>query len=171
MPKRLALLPLVLLLAPRPSHADLSDAFKPGTYLSVGPLFSVSMLGDEPVAGLGLEATLNQFYEAERTMGAVGLFTQVQTMGGKGAKFTGGVQANLYIVGLELGVMHATGTPEYLATTGLHVAPYVSLGFCSMALRFGVPLSEEGPDREGRVRHPTEIGLVLTAKWPFHAGN
>ncbi|QSQ13138.1 hypothetical protein [Myxococcus landrumensis] len=170
MPRRLALLPLLLLLAPRPSHADLTDNFKPGTYISVGPLVSVSMLGDEPVAGLGLEATLNHYSESGGTPSAVGLFTQLQTMGGKSARFSGGVQANLYIVGLELGVMHITGTPKYLPTTGLHVAPYVSVGFCSMALRFGIPLSNEESNREGLVRHPTEVGLVLTAKWPFRQG-
>ncbi|MFP2923876.1 hypothetical protein ACLESO_01415 [Pyxidicoccus sp. 3LG] len=68
--------------------------------------------------------------------------------------------------------MHETASDEHVASTGLHIAPYVTFIYGSIALRVGIPLSgtdETGPG--GRTRRGTEVGLVFTAKLPFEVGH
>jgi hypothetical protein len=130
-------------------------------FLSFGPLLSLSGKEGETQAGLGVEATYNHFDK----LGGLGAFAQVQAMEGGYARLCGGAQLTLAVLGVEVGVMHQTGSERHVATTGLHIAPYLAFVYGSVGVRFGIPLA--GSAEPERPRHGAEIGLVLTAKLPF----
>ncbi|RKH55877.1 hypothetical protein D7V93_21655 [Corallococcus llansteffanensis] len=131
------------------------------TWLMIGPLFSGSTR--EAESGVGLEASLNLADGFQ----ALGVFGQAQLMKDSHTRLCAGVQGSFMLLGLELGVMHETGTREHVATTGLHVAPYFSFIFGSVGVRLGIPLSAaEAP----RPRYGVEGALVLTLKLPVQLG-
>ncbi|MFP2962084.1 hypothetical protein ACLEPN_30960 [Myxococcus sp. 1LA] len=160
---------LLLCLVPLAAQADPSLP-NDERWLTFGPLVSIERLGDNPHFGLGLEATFN----AVDDIGALGVFGQGQWMTDGYARLSGGVQGTLLFSGVELGVFHQTGTKDYLPTTGLHIAPYLTFIYASVGVRFSIPLSNKGglgPGEPGRVRHGSEVGLVLTGKLPFEVSN
>ncbi|MFP2957124.1 hypothetical protein ACLEPN_04625 [Myxococcus sp. 1LA] len=160
----LFLVAAVLLAPPAMAHVRL---FPEGeTWLSVGPLFSTSLRSDDPAVGVGGEVTLNWF----RNMSALGVFAQAQWMGRGSTRLCTGFQGTLMYGGVELGVMHETASRTRVATTGLHVAPYLAFVFGTVGVRFGIPLAgapDSGPGGVERTRHAREVGLVLTAKLPI----
>ncbi len=162
------MLPL-LLLASLARAEPLTLAPAGGNYLSVGPLFSVTGRSGEAQLGLGVEATFN----VVENLTATGGFAQAEVLGDGHARLCGGVQATHMFVGVELGLMHETGTRSHVATTGLHIAPYLAFVFGSVGVRFGIPLTEPGatgPGGQRRPRYGGEAGLVLTLKVPFELG-
>ncbi|MFY2563196.1 hypothetical protein ACN469_36710 [Corallococcus terminator] len=164
MPPRLPLLLLVLLGVPLSARAQPYMQHNE-RWLTVGPLLSVSRRAGQTELGLGMETTFNVLDDTT----ALGVFAQAQWMTEGYARLNAGIQGFLFLGGLELGLMHETGTREHLPTTGLHLAPFVTFVFGSVGLRFGIPLSEPGgtgPGMPGRTRHGREVGLVLTAKLP-----
>jgi hypothetical protein len=154
----LALLPALLLASLARADPRLPNDQR---YFSFGPLLSLTGQEGETQAGLGVEATFNAFDK----LGGLGAFAQVQAMEGGYARLCGGAQLTLVVLGVELGLMHQTGSERHVATTGLHIAPYLAFIYGSVGVRFGIPLA--GSAEPERPRHGKEIGLVLTAKFPF----
>lgn len=152
--------PLILLFVLTASVARADPSLpRDETWLMVGPLFSSSARG----MGLGLETSLNFTNDIH----ALGVFGQVQRMEDSHTRLAAGLQGNFLLLGLELGVMHETGTRLNAATTGLHVAPYVSFVYGSVGLRLGIPLHAA----EDRLpRHGFETAFVLTLKLPVLVG-
>jgi hypothetical protein len=132
-----------------------------GTYFSIGPLLSVTRSNNETHGGMGLEATYNVFSK-QQVLSAVGAFAQAQFVGPGYARVAAGVQGNVTFLGVELGLMHQTGTRKHGPATGLHLAPYLVLPYGSVALRVGLPVA--GPSN----RHAHDVGFVFTAKIPFY---
>lgn len=153
-------LPVLLLLAPVAQATPLALSGSGGTYFSIGPLLSVTRGDGESKLGLGAEATFNVL-SGDRDIRAVGAFAQAQAVGAEYARLAGGFQATWNFVGLELGLMHQTASREHGPATGLHIAPYLTFVYGSVALRAGLPLI--GPAG----RHGPEVGLVFTLKLPF----
>lgn len=154
---------LALLFAPvawaDPSLPRSGDAFiNPGLFLSLSPH------AGSAVIGLGLELSYHQFTN-DRGAG-FGLFGQAQVMDDF-FRFCGGVQGttelNLIPVGAEVGVTYATSSLDEAATTSLHLAPFISLGFATASLRFDIPVQGGSPEKP---RHPIDVGLVLAVKIP-----
>jgi hypothetical protein len=133
------------------------------TFLSLGPLFSVTGQSGETKVGFGVEATFNAVVIDE--LGGLGAFAQAQVLGSNSFRLSGGAQATFAFLGAELGLMHQGATDSHTATTGLHIVPYLAFLYGSVGLRIGVPLTGSG--EPGRPRPGTEVGLVLTAKFPF----
>ncbi len=155
----LALLPTLLLA----SMARASTLLREGErFISFGPLLSVSGQSGETKVGLGLETTANAVVSEYIGLGA---FAQAQIMGDGYLRMSGGAQATFTFLGVELGLMHQMASKRYVATTGLHIAPYVAFLYGSVGLRIGIPLTGSG--EPGRPRPGTEMGIVLTAKFPF----
>jgi hypothetical protein len=132
------------------------------TFLSIGPLLSVTGQSGETLVGFGLEATLNSVVAEYVGLGA---FAQAQVLGGDHLRLSGGGQATFGFLGAELGVMHQLASKRHVATAGLHIAPYLAFLYGSVGLRIGIPLTGSG--EPGRPRPGTEVGLVLTIKLPF----
>ncbi|AKQ64574.1 hypothetical protein A176_001486 [Myxococcus hansupus] len=160
----LVLMAVMLFASPAWAHVRIYPEGE--AWLSLGPLFSTSFSPDAPGQGIGAEATLNWL----EGPGGVGVFGQAQRMTRSSTRVCGGLQGILLVGGLELGLAHETAGRTHIATTSLHVAPYLAFVFGTVGLRFGIPLSNgrgAGPDGMERTRLPLEMGLVLTAKIPI----
>lgn len=129
-------------------------------WLMVGPLFTSSVREARGEAGIGLEASLNLLDGIQ----SLGLLGQVEWMESRHSRVCVGVQGTLLFLGLELGVMHETANRLHVATTGLHVAPYLSFIYGSVGLRLGIPLI--GAEETRRTRHGFDAAFVLTLKLP-----
>ena len=156
---RVVVLGSALLFAPL-ALADLPGPDAGSTFLNSGVLLSGSSRPEGFVPGLGAEVSIHRF--AEKTVG-FGLFAQWQTMEFEYHRIAGGLQGSLSLVGFELGVAHETASDELAATTSLHIAPFVSIGIVTLAVRFGRPLGEKAGTRP---RHGSEVGVVLAFKYP-----
>lgn len=167
MSPRLPLLCLLLLVVPLSAQAAIDIPLPHNErWLTVGPLLSASLRAGEVERGVGLETTFNVL----NGFTSVGAFAQAQWMTQGYARLNTGIQGTFLFGGLEVGLMHETGTREHLPTTGLHLSPFIAFIFGSVGVRFGIPLSEPGgtgPDMPGRIRHGREVGLVLTGKIPI----
>ncbi|MBL0695641.1 hypothetical protein [Comamonas sp. JC664] len=149
-----------------PAQASIKIYPEGEAWLSLGPLFSTSFSPDAPGQGVGAEAALNWL----QGPGGVGVFGQAQKMTRGSTRLCAGLQGLVLVGGLELGVARETASRAHIATTSLHVAPYLAFVFGTVGLRFGIPLSQErsiGLDGVERTRLPREVGLVLTAKLPI----
>ncbi|WP_223645348.1 hypothetical protein [Corallococcus sp. EGB] len=154
------LLLLFCVLTASEARADLGLP-KEETWLMVGPLFSNS--ARDSGTGVGLEASLNfvnDFY-------AMGVFGQAQRLEDEHTRLSVGLQGNLTLLGLELGVMHETANRAHAATTGLHIAPYFSFIYGSVGFRLGIPLYAA---EESRPRYGVEGAVVLSLKMPMRLG-
>lgn len=137
------------------------------TLLNAGLLLSQSARPDGAMTAYGLEVSLHDFHDKDYTTG-LGLFAQFQGTSWEHLRFAGGVQGTYQFVGVELGAAYETGNRDFAGTASLHVAPFVSaLGFVTLALRIGIPLS--GPDGH-RPGYGTDIGGVLSLKFPWPLG-
>ena len=81
------------------------------------------------------------------------------------ARVTAGVQATWTAFGLELGLLGESGRTEHAGMFALHAAPFVSLGYVTLALRIAVPLVAIGPGLHDGVA----VGLSVALKFPFNA--
>lgn len=137
------------------------------TYLSVGPLVSVTRSAGESRLGLGVEATFNVFKTTPEDHTALGAFAQAQSMEGESLRLSGGFQATYMFVGFELGLMHETASRTHVAATGLHFAPYLAFPFGSVGFRVGVPFTGAEAGGPGLSQRANELGFALTAKLPL----
>ncbi|NMO18613.1 hypothetical protein HPC49_13005 [Pyxidicoccus fallax] len=161
---RRASLPLALLPALLVASVARADSYLPKdeTFLFVGPLVS----GSSRSSGLGVELSLN-FIDG---LTGVGPFAQAQLMDSEYVRLCAGAQLTFVVLGMELGVMHETGTRDHLPTTGLHFAPYLSFLYGSVGVRFGIPLAPQVESIQGvrrRTPHAGEVAFVMTLKLPF----
>jgi hypothetical protein len=137
------------------------------TYLSVGPLVSVTRSAGESRLGLGVEATYNVFKETPEGITAGGAFVQAQAMEGKSLRLSAGFQATYMFVGIEMGLMHETASRTHVAATGVHFAPYLAFAFGSVGFRVSIPLTGTEAGGQGLSPRANESGFVLTAKLPI----
>jgi hypothetical protein len=97
----------------------------------------------------------------------VGAFGQVQryfSEGGAHTRVAAGVQAG-GPVGVELGLAYRGANDKFKSTTGVHVAPYVSIGIVSLALRLTMPI-----EADPRKTHGFEAALAVGVKVPIPYG-
>ncbi len=141
------------------SSARAEDA--PADVVSAGYIVSW-VYGDASVTGHGGEISY-MHYPKYDVMQALGGFVQVQSYGG-GLRWAAGGQAAWSIAGLELGIAQRQGNGTYGTTVGIHMAPYVSIGFLHLAFRVVTPITG------GSDRFPLETGLTLGIKGPSALG-
>ena len=97
---------------------------------------------------LGLEATYVS-YPGDTHFG-VGALGQLEWMNLTHPRVTLGPQLNYLFAGLEVGWSYETANKGYSALHGLHLAPFLSFAFGSIALRAVIPLKNTDGDRETR---------------------
>ncbi len=105
-------------------------------YVLGGALVSLGTQG----YGVGVGGSFVSFAHEPDEQG-VGAFLQVQAYFDGSFRFAAGVQANRSVVGGELGLAYRTGATGHAGTLGLHLAPFLSVGFVSFAWRVTVPLT------------------------------
>ncbi|WP_143177842.1 hypothetical protein [Cystobacter ferrugineus] len=131
-------------------------------YLNGGFLFSATGRPGGGATGLGAELSLHAFFEAVPIAG-VGVFGQWQSINGEHHRVCAGVQATTLILGAELGVAHDFAGAQGVATTSVHLQPFLSLGLLTAGLRIGIPVVTAPGDKPG---YGSDIGLVLSLKLP-----
>jgi hypothetical protein len=145
-----------VLLAARPAAAEQAQDF-----LAAGALFGFSGHIDTPVLGdIGGELSFTHYPDEAFFLG-IGGFAQAQSVGIEHWRLAAGAQANGTILGLELGGFAEGGDAGHGDTIGLHLAPFVSMGFLSVAFRAGIPLRavSKGP------AYGTDLGMLFTVKF------
>jgi hypothetical protein len=120
--------------------------------------------GDEPASGNGVELTYD-YYPVLQSPGApgyaVGLLGQWERYQAPGHdRFAIGGQVMAPFYGLELAYAQRAASGDRLTTHGVHVAPFVSLGALSLAIRATIPVS--AMERN----YGTEFGFTLGVKIP-----
>ncbi|MBI5514655.1 MAG: hypothetical protein HY909_12845 [Deltaproteobacteria bacterium] len=136
-------------------------------FLSPALVYS-NVWGRSPAHGVGAELAYSYHPRAARRL-VLGAFTQGQVYTDGSLRFAGGLQTGYGPFGVELGLAHRTGTDDFRASTGLHVAPYLSLGVLSVALRFTVPLNDtQGAPNSGvaSLGQGPETALTLGLRIP-----
>jgi hypothetical protein len=135
-------------------------------FISPGLAVGFSAHIEDPVQGiLGGELDYTYYPWDPLTVGFGG-FAQVQTMGIDHIRVGFGPQFNLTVFGTELGVYIEDEDEDSSTTMGLQVAPFVSIGFMSLAFRLGVPFYRAG----AAPAHAVDMGLLITLKWPIPLG-
>ncbi len=89
-----------------------------------------------------------------------GAFGQVQRYSDRSVRLAGGAQATVSVLGLELGYAHRGEGERSIGpilttvghTSGVHVAPFVSLGFVYVAYRWTIPVERGAPPAHGAER-------------------
>jgi hypothetical protein len=135
--------------------------------LLVGPIGAFGTHHAGPAStGAGIEVTydhfpdgLSRFMIPEGAM--IGGVAQMQAVGDH-SRFLLGVQGGEGL-GLELGPALETGDGPRGTTLSLHVAPFLSLGVVSVALRVGAPLAP----LSSRPMYGTDVAAVLALKAPI----
>ncbi len=144
---------LMVSLVPVFAHADSSA---PANVVSLGYL-RTWVFGDAAVTSHGIEVTYMHYPLASELLAYSGL-VQFETYGGA-YRIAGGGQLSFGVVGLEAALAHRGADATHAATLGIHLAPYLSVGFLHLALRVVAPIS-------GDPGYPTEVGLTLGLKVP-----
>jgi hypothetical protein len=159
----------VLAACPAAARADDSKGL---VFLSPGYLYA-KVSGDSPATAHGAELSVHWLHP--KLPFGVGGFVQLQRYDGDHDRMATGVQATFALLGLELGVAHrmaGNGAPiarsmivgdvttERSATTGLHVAPFLTLGVVHIAYRWTIPL-HEGPAPSQGSEHALTIGVKI----------
>jgi hypothetical protein len=159
---------LLLLVAPAAraySGGFLSIPEKP-TYLSLGVLFSATGRPSGSTLAAGGEASFHHFFTHTSALLGLGAFTQLQVTDQSHLRFCAGGQLTVLIFGLEAGVAHEGSNARYAATTSLHLAPFISVGYANIGLRVGLPLNSGGP----KPTYGSDVGLTVALKYPFGLG-
>jgi hypothetical protein len=133
------------------------------------------VMGTSPAEGHGAELSVMVF-PADWPV-SLGAFGQWQRYNGDHTRLAGGIQATFLWPGVELGWARreaAFGAPRAAgesgpdtrtweaATGGLHVAPFLSLGFVSFAYRWTIPFGQAtGP------AHGAEHAFTVAVKIPL----
>lgn len=141
----------VLAVTPVVAHAD-RDA--PANVISVGYL-RTWVFGEASVTSHGAELTYMHYPVAKHNF-AWSALGQVESYGGAFRAALGG-QVVFGFFGVEAALARRGGDGVHGATYGVHVAPYASIGFLHLSLRFVAPIA-------GTDRYPPEVGLTLGLK-------
>ncbi|MBL8717742.1 MAG: hypothetical protein JNL79_17285 [Myxococcales bacterium] len=125
-------------------------------YVFVVPGYQYSAGGNAPARAHGVDLTLHGFHP-DLPVG-LGVFGQLQRVGGDHNRYAGGVQVTFAIAGVEVGYAHVDGgkgpavtnevtgasTTAWSQTSGVQIAPFLSLGFFVFGLRWTLPV-KQGP--------------------------
>jgi len=163
---RMALVGAVLLCSPAALASTIPltiDIPRGALFISGGPLVSVTGRPWGTAVGTGAEFSVHGFTRTKEPLG-FGVFGQWQSVNGDHDRFCGGAQATHGVLGMELGMAHEFASDDAMATTSLHLAPFVSLGMMTASLRVGIPVSWAEGDRR---HHGADVGLVLAFKLPL----
>ena len=153
---------VAIAVAPREARA----ADEPGGWIIPGFLFGPTF-GTPHAFAIGGELSF-MAYRSKNDAWGMGAFTQLQHYGGSDAglsRWAAGLQGG-GIVGAELGVDHRAASGLYAGTTGAHIAPYVSIGILTAAVRLTAPLASSGAG----TAYGTEIALAFGVKVPIPWG-
>lgn len=120
-------------------------------------------LNDATSHAVGLEAAVTRYGDRSDACG-VGGFLQFQVHFDGTVRFDLGGQANCYVAGAEAGIAWHSGSEDTDGGFGFHLAPFLSLGVVSAALRWHIPFSG------GSRRRGTEMALNLGLRFPVELG-
>lgn len=123
----------------------------PSTLIIPGLLFSTGWQGRD--FGLEVSAVHWPNYREPFLYGAFG---QAE-LGSRAPRFAGGVEVGYSAFGVELGYAHRSAGDGYVASSGVQVAPYFSLGFLNLGVRY-TRLSSEGGG------WGSEVAFVISVK-------
>ncbi len=141
-----------------PSRASGWDVF------AVGPMGGIVFGPEQPALGLlGGEITFVHYKSSTGRSPGFGGFVQASSVGFERARVSFGPQINDTIVGVEAGATFESATKDRSAFVGLHLAPFVSVGFASITFQLDVPLA---PLTDGPLPH-FEMVLAGTLKLPI----
>ncbi len=130
--------------------------------LAAGLLGSATThVGAPPMyGGFGGEVSLVKYFSSKMDGLGVGGVAQVQSVGLDHVRAQIGPQVNYWTFGSEFCLFAEQKNATYATTLGLHLAPFMSIGFASAAFRIGIPLTTVGSGP----RYPVDLGAVLTLK-------
>jgi hypothetical protein len=114
---------------------------------AIGPMGgAVVGPAQSPLGLLGGELTFVHYGHSSSVEGFGG-FLQASTVGFERARFAVGPQVNYAILGAEVGAVFDTAAPGRSACVGVHLAPFVSVGYVSIAIQTDIPVAplSEGP--------------------------
>ncbi len=132
-------------------------------FIGIGPILGFTSHVESPTTTmLGLELSYVRYPYAAFGFG-MGGFVQGQTVGFDHARFALGPQFNFMMFGAEVGAFLEEGSGTRAMTVGVHASPFVSIGFCSIALRIAVPLGTLTPGDP----YGIDLGLVAAIKLPI----
>lgn len=141
--------------------------YRPMYILCIGPHFGAVFEWQKPVLGqIGAELTLNRHRHSpdfKETTWIWGGFLQVGAVGLERARVAFGPQLSYSVLGAEIGPVLETNTETRAAHTGLHIAPYASLGIVSFSVQVDIPILSLS---EGQ-RPGVSVGLTGTLKIPM----
>jgi hypothetical protein len=101
----------------------------------------------------------------------VGGFLQASAVGFERARFSVGSQVNYNFLGAEVGAMFDTAAPGRSACVGVHLAPFVSMGYASIAVQTGIPVVplSEGTLPRWSVTFAATLKLPISVKYgPYY---
>ncbi len=130
--------------APATSATDAAQAASavqptgPSGVLRFGSLYSFGG-GKDLQHGFGMDARY-QLFPVQGEDGYIGVYSQGQYELGGAWRFSGGITGGWGIAGLDVGVAHRTATAMYAGSTGLQIAPSVTLGPVTIGGRLTIPL-------------------------------
>lgn len=170
-PVRRSLVTLAILLCPLSAAAAERTRRDGLVFVSPGYVYG-HVEGGSPATAHGFELSVH-YLHPETGLG-VGAFGQLQRYDGDHNRFAGGAQVTFAIVGLEIGYAHrdagagsAVGaglggeaTTHRSQTSGVHLAPFVSLGFVYLAYRWTIPVAEGAPPTHGG-EHAITVGIKI----------
>jgi hypothetical protein len=134
-------------------------ALDPAEYATFGLLVSVPLGASMDNVGIGVEGSYHWQPDTDGYLGAGG-FVQAQFLLSGGWRLGAGAQANFAVAGAELGL--ALTAPHFTdPSLGLHLAPYLSVGYASAAFRWTRRLV-------GDSAAPNDFALAFTAKAWWH---
>jgi hypothetical protein len=133
---------IVLLAYSNPSRADGWNLF------TVGPMGGVVFGPEQRALGLlGGEVTFVHYRSSTGRGAGYGGFVQASAVDFERARVSFGPQVNHTILGVELGATFESATKERAAFVGVHLAPFVSIGFASITFQLDIPIAplSDGP--------------------------
>lgn len=144
---------------------------RPDQFLTVGWLhtFRHGLTG----YGNGLELTYTQYPFYESLVGA-GAYAQLQSVGDeRRIALSIGPQLNYALLGLELGYEYLSSGQGQAESHGVHLAPFVSLGFVSLGWQAVLPFARSGSGDRPRLQHAVAltVKLPLPIAWKLNFGH
>ena len=133
------------------------------TLVIPGYLFG-AIAGAAPARAHGAELTLLHVTNVDKYTG-IGLVGQAQSYDGSHLRVAVAAEATWACFGLELGWAMRRSDGAYATQHGIHVAPYLSLGLVSLAVRTTVPVFGDTN------AYGWELGFVLGLKLPIPVRN
>lgn len=146
--------------------APLSASEQASDFAAAGLLIAVSDRADEATnLGAGAELSITHYPSVPLVGFGVGSFLQIYGTD-RSVRCAAGTQLNYAMFGIELGSTIELPTATEVTNLGVQIAPFVSLGVLALSLRAHVSVHAF----RGGARLPSELGTVLTMKYPFPLG-